>query len=257
MEADEKVSVVSIRSRLNPLNSSSNYTSNLPKIRQNELLNIVQFNQNWAQSFSTTGKQDFFPQTNSKSSPIKLEFQQSYGYFGGTLFPVKLTPRSTHNHTLLSIPFENAKYSLVLLLPDKNSSVPEMLSRLTAQQLANYMRKLQLNISKFELNMPRFNLSGMMDFTALLKKSNITEFSLARVANNISLPANLRQFINVAINNHNNSGMSKLVEKERSRVFKSIQINRPFAYLVVGKHVDLHKKPGFEILIAGFFNGIE
>ena len=99
-----------------------------------------------------------------------------------------------------------------------------------------------------------------MDFKPFLTSQNVTHFNLTRISPTLSLPSNVQQFVQVS--NFGVREQEKLVLEARYQYEPSdvnindiFPVNRPFVYLILGKYVDLHHKPAFEIVISGYFNG--
>lgn len=232
----------------------------------NELLSIVQLTQKWAKPFSAIGKH-LFKLPNGTSVPTEmLSRQDAFAWVNHG--PESRTPDGS-SHLLLKLPFTDARYSLVLLLPSTSSNVTRMLSELTPTQLTYYLKRLQLDEkTQVKVTLPRLPLSGTYHFGPLLETVNLSSFALTAISPNVTEPVvvggALKQIVEV-----NSEGMVESywrglakgaygwVAKERGPPVDALTLDRPFVYLLVGRYLDLNLKPAFEVLVAGTYNGPE
>lgn len=178
-------------------------------------------------------------------------------------FPIVLHESGEKFHTLIRVPYEDLKYSLILMLPDQSSNVGEMLKSLTPKKLDYYFKRLLIDEpinQKVVLTLPKFNLTSHLDFGPYMATQNLSTFNLTRVSPSLTVPSSIHQYIQLS-NLGVKSGPEKLVLEARSddqpsdvSINDFLPINRPFAYLILGSYVDLHHKPASEILLAGYYN---
>lgn len=178
-------------------------------------------------------------------------------------FPIVLHESGEKFHTLIRVPYEDPKYSLILMLPDQSSNVGEMMKSFTPKKLDYYFKRLLIDEpinQKVVLTLPRFNLTSHLDFGPYLTAHNLSHFNLTRVSPSLTLPSSIHQYIQMS-NLGVRGGPEKLILEARSDEQSSdvsindfLPINRPFAYMIIGSYVDLHHKPASEVLLAGYYN---
>lgn len=233
--------------------SLSMWSSTLPgSLPAPSFLSLVDFQQEFAQRFALIGSRPFYGPKKWGLVTSQVATLFSRGHYGrlhhvsGKLW-----------HSIVRIPYLNDKFSLLLLLPHLDSTIPEMMASLTPTQLQLYFKRLHIEAPSISLTIPKFTPFGDFDFRPILEEHNLVEFQLT---SNSSAFLSFPQFIRVGKQQLGpQEGEVAIRESEQfdAQSDAHIQVNRPFVFLVIGKYIDLYHKPAFDVLIAGYYNGPE
>ncbi len=235
--------------------SLSLWSSTLPaSLPAPSFLSLVDFQQEFAQRFAPLGSRPFYGPKKWGLVTSQVATLFSRGHYGrvhhvtGKLW-----------HCLVRIPYLNDKFSLVLLLPHLDSTVPEMMASLTPAQLQLYFKRLHIETTSLSLTMPKFTPLGDFDFRPVLEEHNLVNFHLT---NNSTAMLNFPQFIRVGKQQLGPHEEEVAIDErfhfeELGSSDDHVHVNRPFVFLIIGKYIDLYHKPAFDVLIAGYYNGPE
>ena len=221
----------------------------------NESLNIVQLDQKWAKSFSL--RQGNFTLPNGAVQLIDM-LQRSDQFSWINHGVESHTPDISSHHLMVRIPLDDPKFSLVLMIP--STDIPSMLSEISPSQLTYYLKRLQLDEKQIRLTIPKFTIGGRFDFGPILAANNVTQFDLVKLSQNLTMPAEIKQVIQMSGEGMVESFWSRMYKNyygwwSKERHVPEIVADRPFVYLVVGRYLDLNLKPAFETLAAGTYYG--
>lgn len=229
--------------------------------KADSLLNVVLFDQKWNHSFyRLDGRWNFYDRNGSVH---QLEMIAKHDHFGTI---EHRDPNQNRSHLVIRIPYENTKYSLLILLPDIRSNVTEMLNTLEPLQLDYYLKRLVAGEDQkhIVLTLPRFIFSGRYNLGPLLHANELDHFNLNRIDYNGSLrQTSFEQLIKIynygIVEEETKLSLEPRSDDEQMPADASIDdfvsLNRPFVYLLVGKYIDLQRKPAFDILVSGIWNG--
>lgn len=233
--------------------SLSMWSNTLPSVLPApSFLSLVDFQQEFAQRFAPIGSKPFYFDKKWGKVTSQVTTLFSRGHYGrlhhvtGKLW-----------HSIVRIPYLNDKFSLVLLLPHLDSTIPEMMASLTAKQLQLYFKRLHIETPSISLTIPKFTPFGDFDFRPILEEHNLVQYQLT---SNSTAFLNFPQFIRVG-KQHLGPQEGEVAIDESVHIDAQsdahVQIDRPFVFLIIGKYIDLYNKPAFDVLIAGYYNGPE
>lgn len=215
-------------------------------VTQNELLNIIQFDQPLRYDYTSIGMLDFV------GSKTKVEMLRSRDLH-------KLI--QDDQFMIISIPFVNEQFKLLILLPKSDSNPKTIVNKMTDRKLYNQMIKLQIMKANSIVTLPRFQISGLFDFGLILREHNISNFNLEP---NQTISSSIKQFIRVhsfledSFESSTKEESSSITGRRTTQIseldYQFTVVDRPFAYMLVGSYIDLHKQPAFEVLLAGIVN---
>ncbi len=223
------------------------------------LLNIVQISQKWPKAFASIGAHVFYSPANA--TPTEMIYKQdAFSWINHG--PETYTPDSKA-HLLVRLPLEDPKYSIVLMVPAEEKSIGDMLGEINAEQLTYYLKRLQLEEKEVRLTMPKLEINGSADFGPILEAAGLGSMELSRASANLSEPivvsGSLKQIVQMTNYGMVETAWSRLTSYYgwlgKARAVDEIKVNRPFAYMLVGRYLDLNLMPAFDVLVAGSYYG--
>lgn len=74
---------------------------------------------------------------------------------------------------IVEIPYVDARYSMLVLLPDQVEGLPDLEGRMTPDNLTNWTRDMK--VARVQLSLPRFQMTVATSMTAALKSLGVTQ----------------------------------------------------------------------------------
>ena len=194
------------------------------------LVNAIYFNGKWRYQFDEdeTSDQPFYvsPST-TKDVPMMYQDQN-------------LNVIDIDNAQIVELPYGQGNYTMVVVLPDENSTTSELASNLTPEIWNNWMESLSLNTHDVELSFPRFKYKYKRNLNDDLKNMGMSiAFTDQADFSNISdIPSWIGMVLHKSFIETNEEGTeaaaATVVEMLNTSVpiTITVNINHPFLYFI-------------------------
>jgi serpin B len=200
------------------------------------IVNAIHFKGLWKSQFKTesTSVQKFT--TSSGEVEVEMMFQESKFPFG---YSQQLKCKA------IELKYETSNISMIVLLPDQNSSLKELESKLETQSLNDLLNSLSQ--FKVSLSLPKFKLESSLHLIPALTKLGIKDIFSHNVADLSGLtkdPSGLyvSDVIQKAVIEVNEEGTEAAAATAVTITLLSLdmteefRVNRPFMFLLVAKY---------------------
>ncbi|KAH8382950.1 hypothetical protein KR009_005999 [Drosophila setifemur] len=213
------------------------------------LFNGLYYRGSWANPFYQLrdGSDEFFFMTNEDA--MKAPMMHARGQFQVAELP-NLKAR------VLSLPYETARYSLCIVLPDETEGLSEVISQLQTSDFA--LAKKLFQTKELHISLPKFQVEETSRSEAMLKQMGLrrlfsrTEAQLGLLSDDPDVHVDeIVQFVNVRVDEGGSSANSlsaatmqartpsaestvlPVPEPEPEPGVERFEVNRPFAYFIV------------------------
>ncbi|KAI8115284.1 hypothetical protein FF38_00567 [Lucilia cuprina] len=197
------------------------------------LFNGLYFRGNWATEFKEEREVDEFFFMTSEDA-MKTPMMHARGKF-------YVADMDNLNAKIVCLPYENQKYSLMIVLPNDLEGLHSVISKLEPSDLK--MAKHQMKEQELHIVLPKFQIEETSRSESMLKSLGLTKL-FSRNDADLSLHSEDRdlhvdeivQFVNVRIDEGGSSNIALSASNTQARDNESlekIEINHPFAYFVM------------------------
>ncbi|KAM7361888.1 serpin 100A [Cochliomyia hominivorax] len=197
------------------------------------LFNGLYFRGNWATEFKEEREIDEFFFMTSEDA-MKTPMMHARGKFYMAEMPEL-------NAKLICLPYENLKYSLMILLPNDLEGLHSVIAKLEPSDLK--MAKTEMKEEDLHIVLPKFQIEETSRSESMLKGLGLTKL-FSRNDADLSLLSEDRdlhvdeivQFVNVKVDEGGSSNIALSASDTQARdneTFEKIEINHPFAYFVM------------------------
>lgn len=165
------------------------------------LANAVYFQGKWQTAFdpdSTSSGTCFYPDT---GECLKVQMMETMGTFKSKLV-------HELDATLLEMPYDDGRYSMLILLPERRDGMPQLMRNLLFGNLLQVLSKDDMEESDYVVLLPKFTIDYEADLVPFLQKLHVKDV--------FTPSANLTRMVK--------QDMAKLLEPAVSNVFHKAKI---------------------------------
>ena len=126
------------------------------------LVNAIYFKAKWLKAFSSSDTVDYlFKIRGSRYNKVPVDFMTSRGR------DAEVAININNKCKVLSMPFDEVDCSMVIVLPDEDTGLPELESKLSAELVQDWMG--QLRSRKVHIFLPKFTMAGQLNLKDVLQ----------------------------------------------------------------------------------------